>query len=171
MHVTIDAGRGPLDARLMVDTGASTFIDLNRPFVEANKLVEAMPDAAATERPAAIGSKAPFLYGEARRVVFAGTTFEAPRLGLSRATSGSSTSASRDGILGNDLLRHFKATFDYRRQVLVLEKYPGRSAAFCGRLFGGQLPGVDRGRGDGRVATDAGREAVGDHFERVVEVA
>lgn len=122
VHVTIDAGGGPIDARLMVDTGASQFVDLNRPFVDAHKLVELMPDAAAASRPAGIGTPAPFLYGTVRRVIVGGRTFEGVRLGLSRATSGSSARSDRDGILGNDLLRHFIVSIDYRRHVLVLQE-------------------------------------------------
>ena len=125
VHVSIDAGTGPLDARLMVDTGASAFIDLNRPFVEAHELVEAMPDAAPADRPAALGGTAPFLYGTARRVTFAGATFERPRLGLSRATTGSSSRRERDGIVGNALLEAFVMTVDYRRRQLVLQPPPG----------------------------------------------
>ena len=124
VHVTLDVGSGSLDARLMVDTGAATFIDLNGPFVEARQLLTAMPDAAPDNRPAALGGTAPFLYGTGRRVVFGGVPFDRPRIGLSRATSGSSSRSERDGILGNDLLRHFAVTVDYRRRTLVLEK-PG----------------------------------------------
>jgi hypothetical protein len=122
VHVTLDAGKGPIDARLLIDTAAATFIDLNRPFVERHGLVEALADVATADRPAAIGSPAPFLYGTARSVVFAGETFDHPRLGLSRATSGSSASTARDGILGNDVLSHFTVTVDYPRRVLWLER-------------------------------------------------
>jgi len=124
VHVKLDAGTGPLEARLMVDTGAATFIDLNRPFVDAHKLLAANPDARPDDRPAALGGTAPFLYGTARHVVFGGVTFDQPRIGLSRAMSGSSSRSERDGILGNDLLRNFVVTVDYQRRTLVLEK-PG----------------------------------------------
>jgi len=124
VHVTLDAGSGPLDAGLMVDTGAAAFIELNRPFVDAHRLLDAIPDAKADDRPAALGGTAPFLYGTARRAVFGGVTFDHPRIGLSRATSGSSSRSERDGILGNDLLRNWVVTVDYRRRTLVLEK-PG----------------------------------------------
>jgi predicted aspartyl protease len=122
VHVTLDAGGGPIDARLMVDTGASAFIDLNRPFVETHRLVEIVRDAKPLDRPAALGGTAPFLYGTARRVALAGLVFDGPRLGLSRAQSGSSSRSERDGILGNDLLRQFIVTVDYRRKTLVLER-------------------------------------------------
>lgn len=122
VHVTVDAGTGPLDARVMVDTGAGTFIDLNRPFVEAHDLVAAMPDAAAADRPAALGGPAPFLYATGRRVVLAGHAFEMPRLGLSRSPTGSSSRAERDGILGNDLLQAFVVTVDYARRTLLLQR-------------------------------------------------
>ena len=124
MHVTLDAGTGPIDARLMVDTGAAAFVELNRPFVDANMLLDAITDAKPDDWPAALGGTAPFLYGTARRVVFGGVHFDCPRIGLSRATSGSSSRAERDGILGNDLLSHFVVTVDYRQRRLVLVK-PG----------------------------------------------
>ena len=120
VHVTLDVGTGPIDARLMVDTGAATFVDLNRPFVDAHKLLDAIPDAKAEDRPAALGGTSPFLYGTARHVVFGGVTFEHPRIGLSRATSGSSSRSERDGILGNDLLRNWLVDVDYSRRTLVL---------------------------------------------------
>ena len=121
IHVTVDAGTGPLDARLMVDTGAGTFIDLNRPFVETHRLVEAMTDAAAADRPAALGGPAPFLYGTGRRAVLGGHVFNRPRLGLSRSLTGSSSRRERDGVLGNDALRDFVVTVDYARQSLLLQ--------------------------------------------------
>ena len=121
VHVTLDVGTGPLDARLMVDTGAAAFVELNRPFVEAHNLLATIPDAAPDDRPAALGGTAPFVYGTARRVVFAGISFDRPRIGLSRATSGSSSRSERDGILGNDLLSHFIVTIDYSRRTMALE--------------------------------------------------
>jgi hypothetical protein len=126
VRVGIDAGNGPIEARLMVDTGASAFIDLNRPFVEAHKLIERMPDATSADRPAALGGTAPFLYGTARSVTFAGVVFDKPRLGLSRAQSGSSSRGERDGVIGNELLQRFVMTVDYSRRTLVLER-PGSS--------------------------------------------
>ena len=126
VHVTIDAGTGPIDARLMFDTGASAVIDLNRPFVEQHKLVAAMPDAAASDRPAALGGTAPFLYGVGRSATIGGLTLEKPRLGLSRATNGSSSRSERDGIIGNGWLQAFVVTVDYRRKLLVLERPAGR---------------------------------------------
>jgi hypothetical protein len=126
VHVTVDAGTGPLDARLMFDTGASAVIDLNRPFVEKHKLVEAMPDAAATARPSALGGTAPFLYGLGRSATLGGFTVEKPRLGLSRATSGSSARSERDGVIGNGWLQAFVVTVDYRRKLLVIERPAGR---------------------------------------------
>ena len=126
VRAAIDAGSGPLEARLMVDTGAATFIDLNRPFVERHRLVEMLPDAAGENRPAALGGTAPFLYGTARRATLAGHGFDRPRIGLSRAQSGSSSRSERDGVIGNDLLRRFTVTVDYSRRTLVLEPASGK---------------------------------------------
>ena len=122
VRATVDAGSGPHEARLMVDTGASQFVDLNRPFVDAHRLLAAISDAATTQRPAGLGGSAPVRYGTGRRVTLGGVTFDRPRLGLSQAESGSSARRDRDGIIGNDLLRQFVVTVDYRRRFLVLEK-------------------------------------------------
>ena len=122
VRATIDDGRGPVEARLMVDTGAGTFLDLNRPFVDAHKLTETMPEVSSAQRPAALGGTAPFVYVTARRVTLAGQVFDAPRIGLSRAQSGSSSRSERDGIIGNALLERYVMTVDYRRKTLVLER-------------------------------------------------
>jgi hypothetical protein len=124
--VTIDAGTGPIDARLMFDTGASAVIDLNRPFVEKHKLVEAMPDAAATARPSALGGTAPFLYGAGKRATLGGLSIDKPRIGLSRATTGSSSRSERDGVVGNGWLQAYVVTVDYRRNLLILEQPAAR---------------------------------------------
>jgi hypothetical protein len=122
VRAMIDAGSGPIEARLMVDTGASTVIDLNRPFVEAHRLVETVPDAMAADRPAALGGTAPFLYGTGRRVTLGGLGFDRPRLGFSRARSGSSSRSERDGIIGTALLQDFVVTVNYTRRTLVLQR-------------------------------------------------
>jgi hypothetical protein len=122
VRVIVDAGTGPLEARLMVDTGGDCFVDLNRPFVDAHRLVTAAEDAAIVQRPG-LGGTASFLYREGRRATLGGSVFEKPELGLSRARSGSSASDERDGILCNGLLAHFRrVTVDYDRRILVLEK-------------------------------------------------
>jgi hypothetical protein len=125
VRAVVDAGSGPLEARLMLDTGAGdAFVDLNRPFVEAHRLLEAVPDAVPEARPAGIGGMAAFVYGTGRRVELGGMRFEAPRLGLSRASGGSSARAERDGIIGNALMGRFVVTFDYPQGVVTFER-PG----------------------------------------------
>jgi hypothetical protein len=123
----------------MVDTGAGTSIDLNRPFVERHGLLEAHPKATASDRPAALGGTAPFLYVTGRSAgidgesidaagsrSIGGIVFSEPRLGLSRAQKGSSASAARDGIIGTELLQLYVMDVDYRRRVLVLASRPER---------------------------------------------
>ena len=61
-----------------------------------------------------------------RSATLGGLTIEKPRLGLSRATSGSSSRSERDGVVGNGWLQAFVVTVDYRRKLLVLERPAGR---------------------------------------------
>ena len=125
VRATVDTGSGAIEARLMVDTGSSQFVDLNRPFVDAHRLLETITDASSSDRPAALGGSAPFLYATARRVTLGSLVFDRPRIGLSRAPAGSSARSERDGIIGNDLLRQFVVTVDYSRRTIVLER-PGQ---------------------------------------------
>jgi hypothetical protein len=125
VRASVDAGSGPIEARLMVDTGAgSVFVDLNRPFVDRHGLVDVVTATTPADRPAGIGGTAPFVYGVGRQFALGGLTVDRPRLGLSRATQGSSSRAERDGVIGNQFLRNFLATFDYRRRMLVLVPQP-----------------------------------------------
>jgi hypothetical protein len=127
VEATVDLGGGPIAARLMIDTGAgSTFVDLNRPFVDAHGLLENAPGAEPTRQPAGIGGSLPIVHVQGRRVVLGGIPFDRPRIGLSRATRGSSARSGRDGIIGNVLLERFVVTVDYGRRTLVLEDAEGR---------------------------------------------
>jgi hypothetical protein len=122
VRAMVDAGSGPIEARLMLDTGAGdSAADLNRPFVDVHKLLDVVTGAAETARPAAIGGAAPFVYGTGRRIALGTLTFDNPRLGLSRATQGSSSRNERDGIIGNSLLERFVVTFDYQRRKVIFE--------------------------------------------------
>jgi hypothetical protein len=123
VRAMVDAGSGPIEARLMLDTGAGdSAADLNRPFVDAHRLLEAVTGAADVARPAAIGGPAAFVYGTGRRMSIGSLTFEAPRLGLSRASGGSSASSERDGIIGNSILERYVVTFDYPRRMVYFER-------------------------------------------------
>jgi hypothetical protein len=122
VSMIVDSGTGPHEARLMVDTGGGCFVDLNRPFVDKHQLVAETEGDDLVKRPG-LGGTSPFLYREGRQVTLGGIAFEKPKLGFSRARSGSSASDARDGVLCNALLIHFRrVTFDYKRKVLVLEK-------------------------------------------------
>jgi len=122
VRTMVDAGSGPIEARLMLDTGAGdSAADLNRPFVDAHQLLEVVRGADDTVRSAAIGGTAPFIYGTGRRIALGTLAFDNPRLGLSRATRGSSASGTRDGIIGNALLERFVVTFDYQRRMVMFE--------------------------------------------------
>jgi hypothetical protein len=114
--------RSPVRRASMVDTGASQFVDLNRPFVEAHRLGDLLSDATSVDRPAALGGSAPFLHATAKRVTLGSLVFEWPRIGLSRAQTGSSSRRDRDGIIGNALLQQFVMTVDYKRHTIILER-------------------------------------------------
>jgi len=109
-----------LDARLLVDTGSSSGISLNTPFVARHRLEERFPS---NELSAAVG-----VNGMTVRAVMhlagvwiGATELPVSRVALSRDTTGLSASAEFDGVLGGAVLRRHRVVVDYHRRQLTLD--------------------------------------------------
>ena len=121
-----------LDARLLVDTGSSSGVSLNTPFVEEHRLEARFPS---TELSAAVGVSGMTV----RAVMYLAEVSVGPvglgvgRVALSRDTSGLSASAEFDGIIGAAVLRRFRLVVDYPRRVVVLVPAAGTEVPAASR--------------------------------------
>lgn len=112
------AGRKPVAARLVVDTGSGTALSLNRQFAEANKL---LPQSEKLTEGVECG-----VGGFSTERSWSGT-LEAISLGrfdvINPITAFYQKTAERnyDGLLGNPALQNFKVIFDYSRRRMILE--------------------------------------------------
>lgn len=136
-----------LDARLVIDTGASQGVILRYPFAETNGLLDSGSVASALRDSESVASalrrKLPSIDSESvasalRRklpsivdvqalidvpvqdVSIGGWTFDHPRVEAQREPSGSGAFTSTDGLIGNTLLQRFVLFVDYpHRRVLL----------------------------------------------------
>jgi predicted aspartyl protease len=110
--------RQPVMARLIVDTGASTALTLNKQFAEAHKILPPAEKLTATNE-CGIGG-----WAEGTSVV---GTLEALQLGDIKLSNPLTffrknlVGQGYDGLLGGGALRNFKVIFDFSRSLMILE--------------------------------------------------
>ena len=115
-------GQRVVRPRLMIDTGASTAVILRHPFAREHRLF-ASGDKTTTSETVAVGAR-PFVTLAATEITFGRWTFPNPGVEAYGTPAGAGGYTSNDGVLGNDLLQHFRVTFDYSRKLLYLAKQP-----------------------------------------------
>ena len=108
-----DGTRLPL--RAMVDTGAQQAMMIRHPFAAAHGLLK-MASAA---------PPSPSLLGPHEMLTIPTRSIGIGRWTLPQATVkvfATGTNAETDALIGNDVLRHFRVTFDYARREMLLEE-------------------------------------------------
>jgi hypothetical protein len=117
-------GRAPLRCRVVIDTGVRTTVVWYHPFTVEQHLL-------ASQRRTVSGTIGGGAGGETRGDVgrldwlqIGDIRYHSPTAVFSRDTSGVFAGRDEDGILGGELLRRCKVTFDYPHRRLMLEPYP-----------------------------------------------
>jgi hypothetical protein len=110
--------RGPLTARLRVDTGAYWPLRIERAFARSKQLL-ASTDGMHRFQAAGADGEETFLAGRARLLQVGPFLFRDEVATFPAATS--ATRPGWDGILGAALLNRFRVTFDYSRRQMILE--------------------------------------------------
>ena len=113
-------GRAPLEAKLMVDTGADSTFVMNSPFAKKQRLLADIPNLT-RDRARGAGGESERLLGHVKAVQLGQFVFENPPVRLSLDTEGSGASEDRDGIMGGEIFRRFKVIIDYSRNQMILE--------------------------------------------------
>lgn len=109
-----------LPAKLMVDTGASQAVILRHPFATRNRVFSS-EDTTSTAETVATGGRG-FTTVSVEELRLDRWTFRKPSVKAYATPSGAGGDLSTDGLLGNDVLRQFRVTFDYSRRRLILEE-------------------------------------------------
>ena len=115
-------GREPVEGVFMVDTGARMALYLNRLFAEQHGVKETVPKV--LELPARVSGVGGASRSSVARISglhLGGLELEDILVSLSEKESGSLETDDLAGLIGGDLLKRFRAVFDYGRQEMILE--------------------------------------------------
>ena len=112
----------------MVDTGASQAVILRYPFAAEHRLF-GRSDAKSISETVASGKRA-FVTLSAKELELGRWKFQNPAVKAYGSRNGAGGYTSSDGLFGNDVLRHFRVTFDYSRNECFSKKRP--PSAFVG---------------------------------------
>ncbi len=124
------AGRGPIDCHFVIDTGVRTTLVVYHPFAVAHGLLDAPGNLIAATIGGGAGGETRGDIGRLDSLSIGSMSFPRPTVIFSRDTVGVFADREPDGIVGGELLRRCRVTFDYPHARLILEPYPGPPAAF-----------------------------------------
>jgi hypothetical protein len=117
------AGREPVAGRFLVDTGWRSALSLNRPFVESERLLATTRTIRATT---GVGIGGPILeaVGRVQGLELGRYKMKDLVATFSSAKRGVLFQEDMAGVIGGEILRRFKAIFDYSRRRMILEQNP-----------------------------------------------
>jgi hypothetical protein len=159
-------GKEELEAEFLIDSAADFAVSVQKPFAT----VHGIPGPGAKkllERGTSVGGSYEILTSRASKVQIGRWAFQDPLIDFSQAATGGMASNDRAGLIGGQLLRRFRVTFDNRRHQLILEPNSNFADPFEADMSGVRLRAegarfetlrIRRVLGDS-PASDAGLEA------------
>jgi hypothetical protein len=116
----IDGSVDGVPARLHLDTGSRSTVDLTGPFIQKHGLVEKYASRREATTGWGVGGPARSRLARGKVLVLGNQTLRDPLLFLTTQTRGAFASEYYDGNVGGGILRRFTVTFDYAHQQLWL---------------------------------------------------
>jgi hypothetical protein len=127
--VTAPGGQA-VPCRLIVDTGVRGVVTMFRPFSERNGLYDLPGGLHDRVTGAGAGGLSRGDVGRLAALALGAASFAEPVATFSRDTTGIFSLDGPDGIVGGELLRRHRVTFDCPHGRLILEPYAGTPAPF-----------------------------------------
>lgn len=118
--ITLDNGE-KITGSFLIDTGASTSLILNSPFVNNNGLLKKFSKKLKHSSQGLTSKKITDFKARLKKIKIGDFSFTNVPVNLSQATRGLLASKKIDGIIGNGLLKRFNLILDYANQKLVLQ--------------------------------------------------
>lgn len=131
--------RDPLDARLLLDTGASDEAVLTRPFVESHKLLNDSVKTIREPSSVGLGGESAPIIGRVEGIQLGHFTLSHPIVTFAQDRSGAFARTDIDGVIGGEIFRRFKVIFDYSRQQIILESNSSLTEPFEAAMSGIRL--------------------------------
>jgi len=114
-------GRAPIHGTFTIDTGCVCAVQMSSPFVDANKLLDAVPEAKTAGIGAGAGGMTHDLTAEIPELALGKVVITKPRAEFSRDTVGASADPESAGLIGSLIFRDFVLVLDYRHKQLWLD--------------------------------------------------
>lgn len=122
IHATLTLNNGEkITGSFLIDTGASTSIILNTPFVNKNKLLAKFSKKLKHSSQGLTSKKITDFKARLKHMKLGDFNFANVPVNLSQATRGLLASKKIDGIIGNGILKRFNLILDYSSQKLTLQ--------------------------------------------------
>jgi predicted aspartyl protease len=113
--------RGQLAGHFVVDTGCLCDVQLFTPFVDDNKLIEALPDAKQTGFSAGAGGATQEVSTTLPSVTIGDVVVKQVRADLNRDKAGATADPESAGLLGSLTFKRFVLVLDYRNKQVFLD--------------------------------------------------
>jgi membrane-associated protease RseP (regulator of RpoE activity) len=117
--IVID-GRTKIDGKFELDTGSTSSILLNAPFVKKYRLIKSISKTRQIQV-GGVGGTGRTLLGRIKNVTIGRFALENLVARFYQGTRGDNASAKYDGLIGGEIFRRFKVIFDYPRRRMILE--------------------------------------------------
>ncbi|HEY6866014.1 MAG TPA: aspartyl protease family protein [Candidatus Eisenbacteria bacterium] len=142
------AGGKSIPCRFVIDTGVRTTVVMFHPFAARHGFLDPGRRMLTATVGGGAGGETRGDIGRLDSLRIGSFSFARPTAIFSRDTVGVFAGGDPDGIVGGELLRRCRVTFDYPHERLVLEPYPGPKAAFeydmSGTFLVGEGPDYSR---------------------------
>jgi len=123
-------GAGTIPCRFVIDTGVRATVILFRPFAAKHHLLDVPGNLLGATIGGGAGGETRGDIGRLQVLSIGSSRFQEPIAIFSRDTVGVFASDDPDGIIGGELLRRSKVTFDYPHERILLEPYPRSTSPF-----------------------------------------
>ena len=114
------AGRPVIGGKFQLDSGSTGAVLFNTPFVDRNKLLDAISKTSQI-RTSGVGGSSQAFSGRLKYIKLGSFQLENPVARFSRASRGDNASARYDGLIGGEIFRRFKLVFDLAHRRMILE--------------------------------------------------
>jgi len=119
-EITVPA-RPPIKGTFTIDTGCVCSVQMSAPFVDANKLLDAVPEARVAGIGAGAGGMTHDLTAEIPKLALGSIVIDKPRAEFSRDTVGAGADPESAGLIGSNVFRDFVLVLDYRHKQMWLD--------------------------------------------------
>jgi hypothetical protein len=116
------SGRPSVEGKFLVDTGATTSLNLGKSFIEAHSLLNLVGKTIRAPSGRGVGGEAKRLLGRVQSLCLGEFVVQNPITGFSQDIGGAGVAPEIAGLIGGEILRRFTVVFDYNHQRMFLEK-------------------------------------------------